>query len=159
VPEVRLKPMTDEQYAEFRERSEASYATNIAASGAMPPPEALRKAAEDHQRLLSEGLRTPGHYLWTAYEGDQPVGDLWLHVEAKSDGPHAFGYAFEVRQELRTRGYGRAITVAAEQKCRELNVVSIGLTVFGFNKAAQRLYEDLGFEITAIQMRKRLSTS
>jgi hypothetical protein len=31
VPEVRLKPMTDEQYAEFRERSEVSYATNIAA--------------------------------------------------------------------------------------------------------------------------------
>jgi len=80
-------------------------------------------------------------------------------VEAKSDGLHAFGYAFEVRQELRRRGYGRAITLAAEQKCREMNVVSIGLTVFGFNRAAHSLYEDLGFEVTAIQMRKRMSTS
>jgi GNAT superfamily N-acetyltransferase len=151
--------MSEEQYAEFRERNELSYATNIAASGAMPLPEARRKSAEDHQRLLSDGLRTPGHYLWTAYEGDQPVGDLWLHVEAKSDGLHALGYAFEVRQELRRRGYGRAITLAAEQKCREMNVVSIGLTVFGFNRAAQSLYEDLGFEVTAIQMRKRMSTS
>ena len=31
APKVRLKPMSDEQYAEFRERSEVSYATNIAA--------------------------------------------------------------------------------------------------------------------------------
>jgi GNAT superfamily N-acetyltransferase len=148
--------MSDEEYAEFRERSEVSYATEIAASRAIPLPEARRKAAEDHERLLPEGPRTQGHYLWTAYEGDQPVGDLWLHVEAKSDGPHAFGYGFEVRQELRRRGYGRAITEAAEQKCREMNVVSIGVTVFGPNKAAQSLYEDLGFETTVLQMRKRL---
>lgn len=148
--------MTDAEFAEFRERSEADYADDIAASGAMPLAEAARRAAEDHERLLPDGLRTPGHHLWTAYDGDQPVGDLWLHVEDKSDGRHAFGYNFEVRPELRRRGYGRAITVAAEKRCRELGVVSIGLSVFGFNKAAQSLYEDLGFEVTAVQMRKRL---
>ena len=32
-----------------------------------------------------------------------------------------------------------------------MNVVSIGLTVFGPNKAAQSLYEDLGFEVTVLQ--------
>jgi GNAT superfamily N-acetyltransferase len=149
--------MSDDEYAEFRRRSEASYANEIAAARAIPLSEARRQAAEEHQQLLPEGLRTSGHYLWTAYEGDRSVGDLWLHVEAKSDGLHAFGYAFEVRPELRRRGYGRAITAAAEQKCREMNVVTIGLTVFGPNKAAQSLYEDLGFEPTVLQMRKRLS--
>src|SRR5215203_2748622 len=123
--------MSDEEYAEFHERSEASYAAEIAASRAVSLLEARRQAAEDHERLLPEGVRTPGHYLWTAYEGEAPVGDLWLHVETKPDGLHAFGYGIEVRPELRRRGYGRAITAAAEQKCRELNVVSVGLTVFG----------------------------
>jgi len=37
-----------------------------------------------------------------------------------------------------------------------MNVVSIGLTVFGPNRAAQSLYEDLGFEVTVLQMRKHL---
>ena len=40
----------------------------------------------------------------------------------------------------------------------EMRVVSIGLTVFGPNKAAQSLYEHLGFEVTVLQMRKHLST-
>jgi len=31
VPEVRLEPMSDEEYAHFRERSEASYEAQIAA--------------------------------------------------------------------------------------------------------------------------------
>jgi ribosomal protein S18 acetylase RimI-like enzyme len=151
--------MSDEEYAEFRERSEVSYAAAIPGSRAVPISEARRQAAEDHERLLPEGVRTPGHYLWTAYEGGEPVGDLWLHVETKPDGLHAFGYGIEVRPELRRRGYGRAITAAAEQKCREMNVVSIGLTVFGPNKPAQSLYEDLGFEVTVLQMRKHLSTT
>jgi GNAT superfamily N-acetyltransferase len=148
--------MSDQEYAEFRERSEVSYAAAITAPRAVSLAEARRQAAEDHERLLQEGARTPDHYLWTAYEGAEPVGDLWLHLETRPDGLHAFGYGFEVRQKLRRRGYGRAITAAAKQKRRELNVVSIGLTVFGPNKAAQSLYEDLGFEVTVLQMRKHL---
>jgi hypothetical protein len=55
--------MSDREYAEFRERSEVSYAAEIAASRAVPLPDARRQAAEDHERLLPEGVRTPGHYL------------------------------------------------------------------------------------------------
>src|SRR5829696_6994221 len=150
--------MSDEEYAEFRERSEVSYAAEIAASRAVPLPAARRQAAEDHERLLPEGVRTPDHYLWTVYEGDEPVGDLWLHVETKPDGRHAFGYGIEGRQELRRRGYGRAITAAAEQKCREMNVVSIGLTVFGPTRPLRVCMRTWAFEVTLLQMHKHLST-
>ena len=50
--EVRLAPMSDQEYAEFRQRSEVSYAAEIAASRAVPISEARRQAAEDHERLL-----------------------------------------------------------------------------------------------------------
>ena len=40
-----------------------------------------------------------------------------------------------------------------------MSVVAIDLTVFGPNKAAQSLYEDLGLEPTVLQMRKRLTPS
>ncbi|SCL16492.1 GNAT family N-acetyltransferase [Micromonospora inyonensis] len=114
------------------------------------------KSRRDHERLLPDGLDTPGHQVWTAYDGDADVGMLWLHVEPKSDGPHAFVYDFEVRPDVRRRGHGRAIIGAAEEWCRERGVVSIGLSVFGFNLAARRLYEQMGFETTSIRMRKHL---
>ncbi|MFG1890531.1 GNAT family N-acetyltransferase [Micromonospora sp. NPDC049051] len=153
---LRLESMTAEQYLRYRQRAEASYARNIADSGAMPAPEAEAKAQEDYAKLLPDGLATSGHHFWTAYDGDDEVGMLWLHVEQKSDGPHAFGYDFEVRPDLRRRGYGRAMLQAVERQCREWGVRSIGLSVFGFNLPARTLYEQLGFEATAIQMRKRL---
>ncbi|MEH0825374.1 MULTISPECIES: GNAT family N-acetyltransferase [unclassified Micromonospora] len=153
---IRLEPMTDEQYVRYRERAADDYAENIAASGLLPPTEARNKAREDYARLLPDGRRTEGHRLWTAYDGADEVGVLWLHTQQRSDGLHAFIYDIEVREQLRRRGYGRAMIRAAEQVCREVGVVSIGLNVFGFNTGARALYEQLGFEVTAVQMAKRL---
>ncbi|MET7818288.1 GNAT family N-acetyltransferase [Micromonospora zamorensis] len=153
---LRLAPMTDQQYARYREGAETGYAQNIADSGAMPLREAQEKAREDYRRLLPDGLSSPGHHLWAAYDGDDEIGMVWLHIEEKSAGPHAFGYDFEVRPELRRKGYGRAIMQAVEQTCHERGAVSIGLSVFGSNLGARALYEEMGFEVTNMGMRKRL---
>jgi hypothetical protein len=153
--------MSDREYAEFRERSEVSYAAGIAASRAVPLPEARRQAAEDHERLLPEGVRTPGHYLWTACDGNEPVGGPLAARRTKA------GWSSRLR--LRVRGApapgtsparlwpgdnrgGRA--KVSRDKCRVHRPDG-----FGLNKAAQRLYEDLGFEVTVLQMRKHLSTA
>jgi len=156
VTEVRLEPMTEEQYRAYREFADENYARDIAESGAMSYADAVQKSADDFGRLLPKGLATPDHYFWTAYDGQTEVGVLWLRIEQKADGLQAFGFDFRVVPELRRHGYGRAMMVAAEQICRERGVVSIGLNVFGFNAGARSLYEQMGFEITAIQMKKRL---
>ena len=156
MTEVRLEPMTEEQYRAYREFADENYARDIAESGAMSYADAVQKSADDFGRLLPKGLATPDHYFWTAYDGQTEVGVLWLRIEQKADGLQAFGFDFRVVPELRRHGYGRAMMVAAEQICRERGVVSIGLNVFGFNAGARSLYEQMGFEITAIQMKKRL---
>ena len=94
--------------------------------------------------------------FWTALDADTEVGMLWLAFTEKTDGLHAFGYDFLVTTELRRRGYGRAIMAAAEEACRERGVVEIGLSVFGFNSGARALYEQMGFEVTMLQMSKQL---
>ncbi|GAB1642109.1 GNAT family N-acetyltransferase [Krasilnikovia sp. MM14-A1259] len=148
--------MTEEQFLAYRQRAEVDYAQNIADSGSMPLPEAQRQARDDLERLLPDGLHTAGHRLWTAFDGHEEVGMVWLYVEQKSDGLHAFGYDFAVGEPLRRRGYGRAIMLAVEEVCREMGVVSVGLNVFGFNTGARSLYEQMGFEVTSLRMRKRL---
>jgi ribosomal protein S18 acetylase RimI-like enzyme len=156
-PRVELRDMTEREYAVFRPRLEADYGANIAAAGAMPEADARRKAAADLDRLLPQGLRTPGHLVWTAFDGTDPVGHLWLQLQPRSDGLHAFGFDFAVREDLRRRGYGRAVAVAAGRACRERGVRSVGLSVFGFNAAARGLYAQLGFTLTGQTMAKPLT--
>ena len=153
---VRLSPMSPAQFVVYRDLAEETYAQDICASGAMPEPEAREKAEIDFAQLLPDGLDTKDHYFWTAREGDAEVGMVWLGITQKSDGLHAFGYDFMVPEHLRRSGYGRAIMVAAEKLCKERGVISVGLSVFGFNAGAQALYEQMGFEVSAIKMTKTL---
>ncbi len=155
-PRVELRPMTPGEYVVFRPRLEADYAANLARSGVMPVAEARRKAADELTALLPHGRLSEGHLLWTAYDGTRAVGEAWVHLRPRSDGLHAFGYQLEVREDLRRHGYGRAVVAAALRACRERGAVSAGLSVFGFNDGARRIYEALGFELTAQTMSKPL---
>ncbi len=155
-PAVSLRPMSERQFGRYRAQAEESYAESIAASGTLPLEEARAKSAADFARLLPAGLDTPEQLFWTGYDADTEVGMVWLNIAAKSDGLHAFGYDFIVREGLRRKGYGRAIVVAAEHLCRDRGVVAIGLNVFGHNHGARSLYEQMGFEVTATLLRKSL---
>lgn len=171
-PVVHLEPMTEPDFATYLEHAQADYAANIVASGLLPAVGARQKSADDFAKLLPDGLDTPGQFLWTAFAGPEETrevdpdgnenGDrtevamIWLGIELRSNGWHAFGFDFSVKQSLQRRGYGRAVMAAAEQICRDRDVVSIGLNVFGSNPGARMLYEQEGFEVTATLMRKDL---
>lgn len=107
--------------------------------------------------LLPHGRLSPGHLLWTAHADGQPVGFAWLHVRRRSDGQHAIGYYVEVVEHLRRQGYGRALLVEAERKCRAIGVRSVRLTLSSpSDLGAERFFEKGGFEVTALSMAKRL---
>lgn len=162
--EVSLRDMSDQEYAAFRSRFEADYARDIARSGTLPLAEARRKAAADVGRLprdsrsgdRADGHSAGGHQLWTACDGDLVVGPVWVQLQDRSDGRHAFGFDLEVDEALRGRGYGRAVLRAALEGCRERGAASVSLSVFGFNDRARRLYESEGFAVTAQTMAKGL---
>jgi ribosomal protein S18 acetylase RimI-like enzyme len=65
-------------------------------------------------------------------------------------------YDLEVVPGQRGRGYGRALPAAAEHAVEGRGAETLRLNVFGGNPTAQRLYESAGYEITSLQMRKRL---
>jgi ribosomal protein S18 acetylase RimI-like enzyme len=110
--------MTDAQYVAYRSTAEDGYARQVAESGAMSWAAAVEKAAADFARLLPKGLGTPDAHLFTAVQGDDEVGMLWLQLETAADGRHAFVYDIEVRPEYRRAGHGRAIMLAGEDFAR-----------------------------------------
>ena len=59
----------------------------------------------------------------------------------------------------RGRGFGRQAMQLAETAAKEQGAKTLGLNVFGFNRIARGLYESLGYETMAVQMRKALCRS
>lgn len=153
---LRLRPATPAEFDDWLPVHEAGYAGLIAASGAMSPEEASEKARRDTERVWPAGLDSPGQLLFRVLAGDEPVGTLWLGVPGPDDALMAWVYDIEIDPACRGRGYGRSAMLLAEAEARARGMTSIGLNVHGQNVVARALYDSLGYEVTAQQMKKAL---
>jgi ribosomal protein S18 acetylase RimI-like enzyme len=151
MADARLEPMTEDEYKPWRAEAEAHYAQSLVTSG-QPAQDAARNAAHTYARLLPDEFATPDHHFWYAYDGERRVGFLWIKVTDNA----AFVYNIAVEPDVRRRGYGRAIMLAAERWCRENALARIGLHVFAHNTGARALYEQLGFTETGRNLAKEL---
>jgi ribosomal protein S18 acetylase RimI-like enzyme len=153
--QLRLRPMTRAEFDEWLPRQTAGYAEMIAASGAMPAEAAREKAERDTARYFGNGLATPGQFVFRVLDGDVAVGWLWLGVPGPDPDPlMAWVFEIEIEAQFRGRGYGRAAMRLAEQEARSRGMTSLGLNVHGQNTVARSLYESLGYETMALQMKK-----
>jgi ribosomal protein S18 acetylase RimI-like enzyme len=148
-----LRPMTQSEFEQYFTRAVPEYAASKVTAGIHSAQDAERLAREEIEGLVPEGLATPGQLLFTAVDGGTAVGILWLALPAQGR-PQAWIYDIEVDEVHRGRGYGRAIMLAAERELAARGMHELGLNVFGYNTAAIRLYESLGYEVTAQQMSK-----
>jgi ribosomal protein S18 acetylase RimI-like enzyme len=155
--DLRLRPVTQAEYAQWISATEEAYTAGIAASGSMPANAARAKARADTVRSLPDGRATKGQLIFRAIAGEEPVGWLWLAVPgSQGDLTMAWVYDISVDEAFRGRGYGRQIMLLAEKEAQVRGMASIGLNVFGQNVVARSLYESLGYEVTSQQMKKGL---
>ncbi len=74
-------------------------------------------------------------------------------LRLRPNGTSAWVFDIRVDDAQRGKGLGRALMEAMHAAARDLGATSVGLNVFGHNTAAVRLYESLGYRVTAQQMR------
>ena len=153
---MRLQPFTEADYDTWFDGQIESYAAARASAGVEPLADARRTATRQFAELLPDGLATRDHDLFTLWDDQEEVGTIWFARRRRSDGESWFGYGFEIRENQRRRGLGRAAIEAVEAVAREQGIVALELNVFGDNIPARSLYEQLGFVPTAITMRKVL---
>ena len=152
--ELRLRPATADEIEGWLPRLAAEYAAHIAGSGFLPPADARRKADNDLRAQLKD--RT-GQLMFRLAAGEQPVGWLWLAVPFPGGDPvMAWVNYVQVDPEFRGRGYGRQAMLLAEREAAARGMTSIGLNVHGPNVVARALYDSLGYQVTAQQMKKVL---
>jgi ribosomal protein S18 acetylase RimI-like enzyme len=154
-PELTLRRMTRAEFGEWLPRQIAGYAALIMASGALPAQAAREKAERDTTRYFGDGAATPGQLVFRIAAGEVGVGWLWLGVPGPEPDPlMAWVFEIEIEAPFRGRGYGRAAMRLAEGEARARGMTSLGLNVHGQNVVARSLYESLGYEVTAMQMKK-----
>ena len=151
--ELTLRPMTPAEIDEWLPRQVAGYAALIAASGALPGPGAREKAERDTAAYFGTGAA--GQLAFRIMAGKVGVGWLWLSVPGPGPDPlMAWIFEVEIEAPFRGCGYGRAAMRLAEDEARVRGMTSLGLNVHGQNVVARSLYESLGYEVTALQMKK-----
>ncbi|MDE3043688.1 MAG: GNAT family N-acetyltransferase [Acidobacteriota bacterium] len=114
-------------------------------------------AAAQTEELAPGGVAAEGQHFFWQRDGDAVVGALWLGRTLQRLTDSWYVYFVVVHDEFRGRGYGRAAMLAAEEWTKRQGARYLGLNVFGHNHVARNLYESLGYETMATQMRKELA--
>jgi ribosomal protein S18 acetylase RimI-like enzyme len=153
-----LVPMKQPAFAAYLESAVAGYAEDNIASGRWPAEDALARSRDDFADSLPSGLATPDNYLFEIVDESTStaVGVLWFAVVVKNGLKSAFVYDVEIKSAFQRMGYARAAFRALEPLVHSLGLQTIGLHVFKQNIGAQALYKSLGYEVTSVNMQKRL---
>ncbi len=154
-----LVPMTDAEFAAWREAAIPNYARDKVASGQWRESESLAKSRAAMEALLPAGIATPFQHLWTIRDGAHAhsVGTLWVAEQQGATGRIAYVFDLMIEPTYRRRGHARRAFEALEQKVRELQLDGISLHVFGHNAAARALYDSLGYAPTNIMLFKPIT--
>jgi ribosomal protein S18 acetylase RimI-like enzyme len=149
--------MSPDEFHDFFEASVADYAQEKVRAGNWSEWEAVQKSREQHRKLLPMGLDTPNQHLYAIRNsGGQKVGVLWLAVEKAHDSTTGFIYQLYIDEPFRRRGFAAQAMRALEETARALHVDTLMLHVFGHNQAAIALYQKLGYDVTNMNMAKKL---
>ncbi|WP_018157290.1 GNAT family N-acetyltransferase [Demetria terragena] len=141
APDVTLRPMTVNEYADWWAVDHEEYIATRVRNGESPEV-ARRTADEQSAQMLPDGQHTHGHSFSVAEVAGDRVGILWLDLRAA----YAFVFQVEVEASARGRGYGRVIMNAAAHTAHRAGKQGIALNVFGDNVIARRLYDSLGYQ-------------
>ena len=157
MTELRLRPMTADEFRAYRQHSVATYADDLVRNVKLSPEAAQARSAAVLHELLPEGLGTQDHWIEVAEdEHGMRVGVLWFARRATPAGDIAYLFDIEVEEAARGRGLGRRIMELFEGEVAALGLGRIELNVFGHNDVARRLYEDLGYVEMSRQLFKEL---
>jgi ribosomal protein S18 acetylase RimI-like enzyme len=155
--EVRLRPMTNDEFVEYLEWVVDDYAAELERNGKATGDAAVAASRASFDGLLPDGVETDGQTLLIAEDPDDGarVGVLWFGPST-DDPSVAWIYDVTIDPDKRGRGWGRAALRAFEGEARARGYARAGLNVYADNHVARRLYESMGYVETARQLHKEL---
>ncbi len=122
-------------------------------------PQLTKFSPMPDEAALQEIISSPTSSLWIAKnEGGQIIGMLCLAIYRTTTGVHAWIEDVVVDQNARRQGVAAQMTKAAMQFALQNGAKAVSLTSRPERKAANNLYQSLGFELLSTNLyRKNLT--
>jgi ribosomal protein S18 acetylase RimI-like enzyme len=148
--------MTEDEVADFVTRTVDPYIEARITAGDHPD-DARRIADEQTEALFPGGTPAPGQRVyWVVDDDGTSVGSLWIGPRTPTRPEFYWVWDVAIDEAYRGRGFGRVAMTLAEEESRTQGATALGLNVHGHNVVARNLYESMGYQTTALQMRKSL---
>ena len=151
---VTLQPMKQEDFPQYLQHAVENYAKDKIASGNWSEEEGLELSKKEFNKLLPEGVKSKGNFIYSIFHDQQRVGMIWLAHPYKED--EGYIYDFNILDIYQGHGYGKEAMKEIEKIAKKLGMTKIELHVFGQNQVARNLYEKMGYEITNVIMAKSM---
>ena len=117
-------------------------------SSKMPESEARKKAESEQYGILSQGVNTKDHFLYTIKtDNNLKVGSIWFGKIEKDSKDIAFILYIRIDDERRGKGFGTIAMEMIEEEIKKIGIDTIRLHVLKKNLPAKKMYNNLGYKI------------
>ncbi|MBX0359552.1 N-acetyltransferase [Halobacillus sp. Nhm2S1] len=153
---IKLSNMDEIEFIRYKEFLISDNANEITQNFNLTAEQALEESKMMIDDMFKDGLATEGQCVHTIIHADsnEHVGLLWYSVIPEING--AYLYHILIDENHRGKGFGTNTIEKLQDTLKEQGIKSIGLSVFGKNEGAYRLYKKLGYYNTRISMEKTL---
>jgi ribosomal protein S18 acetylase RimI-like enzyme len=154
-PTTQIRPMSEQEYNLWYQQILVEYAQEKAQVLEIDQDQALLLSQQSLEKTLPDGLKSADNHLFSiSNEEKKVVGAIWFKVSTEWGVTTAFIYDLKIEAAHRRQGHAQAAMKLIEPEAKKHGASKMALHVFGFNKAAAKLYEKIGYSITDINMAK-----
>lgn len=148
--------MNEEEFDEYMEFLMLDYAQDLSENFIIPLDKATEESKGLMNELLSNKQNSVDQFLFTIHcpEKQEKVGMIWYSIQSEID--RAYIYHIYINEGFRKMGYASSVLKDLEVMVKSSGITSLGLSVFGKNQGAHRLYKKLGYQTFSISMGKNL---
>ncbi len=160
VHTLALRPLSSHELPAWRRVQSTAYIAERMGTGESAEQAHAAAAASDRQ-FFPGGVPLAGHLVLivvvTEANGTEiTAGTVWLGPRDAATPHQWWVWSIDIDESRRGQGIGRRTMELAEEVARDHGAATLGLNVFGQNHVARALYDSLGYQPTAITMRKTL---
>lgn len=154
---ILLKSIQPEEISEYRKIFIQDYSDDLTINHGYSDQEGLNLAKKSFASSFPNNSPIPSDKLLCIVAKDNVVGYLWYSVNEND--AKAFICDFYIHDRHRGKGYGKFAIALLETLLTKENINYLGLRVASNNPRALELYKNIGFNISGINMCKRINDS